>query len=488
MKKLGLWDNSRLRNILILVSISFLLLWVTLSFFYYSFVSKNYENSTLIRLAGIANSVALQIDGNLHESLMKNHPQKDEITGIGQDSVYDHIHNVLYNNFEADMLTTAIYTLVLTDNIKFYEFAVTSEKLPYFRHVYKSFHPILNTDFDRGGMIGEYTDEFGMWLSAFAPIKNGSGKTVAVVMVDEPFNDFVNATRKLLLKTFALSLLAYLLMFGILLWVLRKILILENRDKQAISEMNEENIKIYQELVTVNDKLSKLDVFRKEMISNISHDLRTPMASILGFLELANKPKGVLTEEDKTKYLNIAYSESLRLNRLITDLFELTKLESGQILLEQEPFNVYELVSDIIQKYQLKIKAKHVNLLYEIHENLGLAYGDVKYIDRVFQNLLDNAVRYVDEGGTMKIWILDNVDMFKVKICNTGDLIAKDDLETIFDRYYMTDKNDGTGSGLGLAIAKSICNLHNCTIKAETNEYVNSFWFTVPKFSNKLLN
>lgn len=129
----------------------------------------------------------------------------------------------------------------------------------------------------------------------------------------------------------------------------------------------------------------------------------------------------------------------------------------------------------------MKIKSKHVDLNFEIHENLGFAVGDIKYIDRVFQNLLDNAVRYVNGGGYIKISILDVTDYFKVKICNSGDLIPQEDLDVIFDRYYTNEKTDQARTGLGLAIAKSICTLHGCTIKAESNEFVNSFWFTVPK-------
>ncbi len=205
------------------------------------------------------------------------------------------------------------------------------------------------------------------------------------------------------------------------------------------------------------------------------------MASIIGFLDLIRDSKSSLSQDERYKYIDVAYSETKRLNRLVSDLFELSKLESGQIKIYPEPFNLYELVSDIIQKYQLKIKSKHVDLNFEIHENLGLAFGDIKYIDRVFQNLLDNAVRYVDEGGYIKIWILDAEGDFKVKICNSGDLIPQEDLDVIFDRYYTNEKSDNARSGLGLAIAKSICTLHGCTIKAESNEFVNSFWFTVPK-------
>lgn len=209
------------------------------------------------------------------------------------------------------------------------------------------------------------------------------------------------------------------------------------------------------------------------------------MATIIGFLDLVRKNKGDLSEEDKNKYIDTAYAEAQRLNRLVSDLFELSKLESGQITIQKEPFNIYELVSDIIQKYQLKIKAKHVDLNYEIIENLGMAYGDIKYIDRVFQNLLDNAVRYVYEGGYIKISILDGGQFFKIKICNSGDIIPKQDLEVVFDRYYTKEKTDNARSGLGLAIAKSICTLHDCTIKAESDDFVNSFWFTVPKIEKR---
>jgi signal transduction histidine kinase len=270
-------------------------------------------------------------------------------------------------------------------------------------------------------------------------------------------------------------------MIGLLLWQMGKILSREQQDKNIIEGANQQISRINAELSDANAKLSSLDLFRKEMISNISHDLRTPLSSIIGFLDIVKTSANQLSTDEREKYLGIAYAESKRLNLLVSDLFELTKLESGQIKIHKEPFNIYELVSDIIQKYQLKIKTKHIDLNFDIQENLGFAYGDIKYIDRVFQNLLDNAVRYVDEGGYIKISMLDAGEKFKIKVCNSGEIIPQEDLDNIFDRYYTKEKNDQARSGLGLAIAKSICTLHDCTIRAESNEYVNSFWFTVPK-------
>jgi signal transduction histidine kinase len=458
-----------------------MILWLLIVIMFYKFTVSKHEQFTLLHLAGIANSLALQIDGDLHEQLFVTYKAKDDIKKNEQDSIYLSLHKLLKTNHEANMLRSPIYTISMNDSGMFYEFGVTSDVVPYFRHAYNTYHSSLNDDYKNGGMIPEYTDEFGMWLSAFAPIKNAKGKTVAVVMVDEKLDDFLGSVRSELLKAFIISFIIFSIMIGLLLWQMGKILSREQQDKNIIEGANQQISRINAELSDANAKLSSLDHFRKEMISNISHDIRTPMSSIIGFLDLVRDNQSSLTIDEKNKYIDVVYSETQRLNRLVTDLFELSKLESGQVNMVKEPFNIYELVSDIIQKYQLKIKVKHVSLNFNIQENLGLAYADLKYIDRVFQNLLDNAVRYVDEGGYIQISILDSKDFFKIKVCNSGDLIPKAELDIIFDRYYTNEKTDQARSGLGLAIAKSICTLHGCTIMAESNEYVNSFWFTVPK-------
>jgi len=481
MIKTKIWKNRRLRQIILLVGGSIIVLWLVIVVLFYNFTVSQHEQSTLMRLAGIANSLALQIDGDIHEEIFETHKAKDAISRNDQDSLYFSLHKLLRSNHKTNMLKSPVYTIVMNESGKFYEFGITSDSIPYYRHPYNTYHALLNDYYTIGSTIPAYEDEFGMWLSAFAPIKNSQDKTVAVVMVDEKLDIFLSSVRSELIKAFLLSLFVFSVMITLLLWQMRKLLSREQKDKNVIEEANSEITRINSELMVANEKLSSLDQFRKEMISNISHDLRTPMASIIGFLDLIRDNKSALSDDQRYKYIEVAYGETKRLNHLVSDLFELSKLESGQIKINPEPFNIYELVSDIVQKYQLKIKAKHVDLNFEIHENLGLANGDIKYIDRVFQNLLDNAVRYVDEGGYIKIWILDDKDYFRVKICNSGDLIPKVDLDVIFDRYYTNEKTDNARSGLGLAIARSICTLHGCTIKAESNEYVNSFWFTVPK-------
>jgi signal transduction histidine kinase len=203
----------------------------------------------------------------------------------------------------------------------------------------------------------------------------------------------------------------------------------------------------------------------------------------MGYSELVKDNK-VLPENEKNTYIEIINKEALRINSMVNDLMELSILESGQITLNEEPFNMIELVSDVIQKYSLRMNAKHIKMLHEFDEDLKMVHGDIKYIERVFQNLLDNAVKYVYEGGFIKITLSKHSEAkAKVKVCNIGDPISKEDQKNIFDRYFK-DKSKNDNSGLGLAISKKICELHGNEINVEVNDNINSFYFTVDLYKN----
>jgi signal transduction histidine kinase len=442
---------------------------------------NQYEQSLLMRLAGISNSLALQIDGEKHAQIFNKYKNKNDIRSVSQDPNYQEIFNILKANYDANMLKSPIYTIVLNQEGNFYEFGITSDSIPYFRHPYISSHSILQQKYNIGAMIPAYSDEYGMWLSAFSPIKNRKGQVVAVVMADEKLNDFHHAINTILWRTFLFSFLVFAAVITVLMWLLQKILRSEQKDRELISIAHNTIKNINEDLSIANEKLIDQDLFRKEMITNISHDLRTPLASMIGYSDVLKSKHELLTADEKKKYYDIVHSESLRLNNLVNDLFELSKLESGQVVIQSEPFSVYELISDIIQKYYLVLKDKNVELKYDITNDLGLAFGDIKYIDRLIQNLFDNAVRYVNIGGFIKVTIQDLDMFFKIKICNSGDPIAKESLDNIFERYYTGNRSDYQRAGLGLAIARNICSLHGCTITAESSEGVNTFWFTLPK-------
>ena len=163
---------------------------------------------------------------------------------------------------------------------------------------------------------------------------------------------------------------------------MQPILLREQRDRQALAGANEQ--------------ISQLDHFRKEMVANVSHDLRTPMASILGFSETLLLKKGSLPDADAEKYLQIIATEARRMNTMIAELFELSKLESGQIVLQKEPLHFSELAQDILFACTEQARERHIRLLTEFQEPLPLVEADIFWMNRVLQNLLANALKYVE--------------------------------------------------------------------------------------------
>jgi signal transduction histidine kinase len=478
-----LFKNTRLRRLMVLIFFFFLLIVTLLSIFFYRYTMANFEQSELMRLKGIANAVTLSIDGDTHEQLMRQYTTKDAINSLDQDSIYKSLHLILKAHQEANMLKSPIYTLIKSKDGLHYEFGVTSQEKPYFRHGYKSFPVSLVEMYSTGGMLSPYTDDYGSWLSGFNVINNKKGEQVALIMVDEKFSLFTEKTKTQALRALLWAVGLFALMYGILAIILTQILYRENNDKELLKESNSLNEKMKKELQSANSKLIDLDKVRKEMVANLSHDLRTPLSSTIGYIELL-RDKQNLSAEDKNLFINIAHSESVKLRDMVSDLFELSKLESGATLLDPEPFIVQELASDVLVKYKQATADKRIQIFTEIEET-GLAYGDIRLIDRLFQNLLDNAVRYVQDDGFIKISILNYKDKIKVKVCNQGEPIEESVRSIIFDRYIKVGTKSGTG--LGLAIAKKICDLHQCDIQLEVNEDINSFWFTVDKYKGENL-
>jgi len=232
------------------------------------------------------------------------------------------------------------------------------------------------------------------------------------------------------------------------------------------------------------EELKANDTKRRELIANVSHDLRTPLTSLQGYLETLMLKRDSLSEEEKQKYLQIVTDHSQRLGQLVTELFELAKLDSVETLLHIEPFSLGELVQDVVQKYQLTAEQKGIQLKSNFGEDLPSAYGDIGLIQRVLENLIDNAIRYTKPGGSITIELASNQDNIAVKIIDTGCGIDKEELPHIFDRFYRSkreDKERSYNSGLGLAIAKRILTLHGSDIAADSDiDFGTTFTFELP--------
>jgi two-component system OmpR family sensor kinase len=230
--------------------------------------------------------------------------------------------------------------------------------------------------------------------------------------------------------------------------------------------------------------LRQTDALRRELIANVSHDLRTPIASLQGFLETLLLKENGLTPAQRSAYLNTALKHSERLNRLTNELFELSRLDSGDIKPHPEAFALGDLVQDIIMKFKLTADEKHIRLQSRMPRELPLAYGDIALIERVLQNLLENALHHTPPDGEVFLALSQSDHQLNVTVSDTGRGIPPDKLGRIFDRFFQVEKNEHNhtgGAGLGLAIAKRIVTLHGGDIQVESRlDHGTSFSFPVP--------
>ena len=301
---------------------------------------------------------------------------------------------------------------------------------------------------------------------------------------------------------FFLSLLTALALGGLLLWFLTKNLrvifdsVRRFRDgdyesriplhaagdlKDFAGQFNDMADKVVENF----DHVKRLENLRRELIANVSHDLRTPLSIIQGYSETLLIKEDKLSKEEKNKYLNVIYKSTENLSKQVNQLFELSKLEAREVLPEKEPFSIADLVNDIVLKNKLAADAKQITLDMEVKKNLPLVFADLAMVERVFQNLLDNALRYTPEGGNIRIMLSPSSDKIICTLTDNGIGISEADQKLIFDRYKRSAEkikmDKSAGAGLGLAIVKKILELHESTItvKSKLNEGT-SFVFHLP--------
>lgn len=241
---------------------------------------------------------------------------------------------------------------------------------------------------------------------------------------------------------------------------------------------------------TINENMERLKSharLRQELISNVSHDLRSPLAIIHGYTETLIIKDKSLTDKERSQYLNNINSSTEKLTKLVAQLFEYSKLEAKQIEPHKEPFLVSELAMDLYSKYQVLAKEKAIQLNIEMEEGLPLVFADIALVERVIQNLIDNALKFTPEGGKITLILGHTDNNVEVTVKDTGMGISEQDQRYIFERYRKgkaTSKGN-FGAGLGLAIVKKILDIHHAGIKviSKPNEGA-SFQFALPVYSS----
>jgi two-component system OmpR family sensor kinase len=230
-------------------------------------------------------------------------------------------------------------------------------------------------------------------------------------------------------------------------------------------------------------ELTRMDGVRREMVTNISHDLRTPLTTMRGYLETLQLKHAELSIDEQQQYLQTALSHSQRLGQMVEELFELARLDSCESVVYSEPFSMCELVQDVTQKFQLRAREKSVQLNVSLNPEAPLVHGDIAMMQRVLENLLENGLRHTPAGGSINIGVDVDSGSVVVQVADTGCGIPAEDVPRIFERFYQQDKNRSAGNsaGLGLAIVKRILELHDSVINVSSElERGTTFSFRIP--------
>ncbi|MFS4468342.1 ATP-binding protein [Maribacter sp. 2210JD10-5] len=233
------------------------------------------------------------------------------------------------------------------------------------------------------------------------------------------------------------------------------------------------------------DKMKSVDTLRRELIANVSHDLRTPLAILKGYVETLQIKRDSLTEAQKDEYLQITHDNIDKLSNLINQLFDYSKLEAEQVVPIKEPFSITELSHDLIAKFKVIADKKSVELELDNPKDNCMVFADVSLVERALQNLLENAIKYTEPNGKVTLSLIKKQSDVEINITDTGAGIPANEQPFIFDRYKQVDKSaqKKSGYGLGLAIVKKIMDLHETTITVLSKPKEGStFIFNLPAY------
>ncbi|CAM4217479.1 histidine kinase [Bacillus manliponensis] len=232
----------------------------------------------------------------------------------------------------------------------------------------------------------------------------------------------------------------------------------------------------------------RIEQTKKDLITNVSHDLRTPLTSIVGYVSFIQQDK-YRDEIELRYYIEIIHDKVLRLNHLMNDLFEYTRFQNKGIHLHKDPIYITEMLEQLVVQYRFDIKRMNMEFREFLSSRDLMVLADGDKLVRVFENLIVNAMRYGADGKYIDITVREVDDTVAIEITNYGDMIPAADLPYIFERFYRVEKSRSTytgGSGLGLAIAKSIVELHDGTIEVRSDAAQTTFTVKLKVFRKEV--
>lgn len=245
------------------------------------------------------------------------------------------------------------------------------------------------------------------------------------------------------------------------------------------------NIDSEDEFASIADKINKMAIdvnqifednrkseyAKNELITSVAHDLRTPLTSIIGYLDLVSSNKNI-ADEVKQKYVEVAYSKSKRLEKLIEDLFAYTNVSFGEVTMDFTELDMVKFMNQLVDEFYPSFQDSGLEYEFSTSVNSAIVMADGNQLSRAIANLISNAIKYGKDGKRIKIKLWKENGKVIVGVINYGRLIPEEDIENIFKRFYRVESSRSSetgGTGLGLAIAKSIIEMHGGTVKARSN-------------------
>lgn len=248
---------------------------------------------------------------------------------------------------------------------------------------------------------------------------------------------------------------------------------LELEGEGELTDIAENLNRMEEDIQELIDKERTSEQSKTDLITNVAHDLRTPLTSILGYLELLRKNQK-LSPEMQQKYLDIAYNKSVRLQKLIEELFGFTKLSYGKINMNVTKVDIVELLAQLLEESYPNFQKNGLSYDFVSNRKSQFIEADGDLLARLFDNLIGNAIKYGKEGKRVRVSLRADREIVTIKIVNYGYVIPENELPLIFDRFYRTDHSRTNasgpgGTGLGLAIVKNITDMHHGTVSVSSD-------------------
>lgn len=350
------------------------------------------------------------------------------------------------------------------------------------------------------GRLGQMYSE--NYYTVASPIFDNDNQPIAYVFTSTFASKQLQLFLTEILKMFLISAIAVLILAFIIIYFvsanmakpLRQMLIAAQKfgngefDTRLEVTSYDETGQLAMALNNMAQSLSTVETMRRSFTANVSHELKTPMTSIGGFID--GILDGTIPEEKHRYYLKIVSSETKRLAVLVKTMLNLSKIEAGEMQIKTSKINILDIICQIVFSFETQIEAKHLDIRGLDHKKV-MVEADPELIHQVVYNLTENAVKFVNDGGYLEFAFSTDQNSTFISIKNSGEGLEKDEIPKLFDRFYKSDKSRGldkNGVGLGLYIVRSIVNLHggDVVVRSVKGEYA-EFAFSISPAKEKII-